>query len=337
MQMANSMQRWAMEEAGRKSLKLVDAAVPTPKPHEILVKVGAVSLNYHDKMVIEGLLPFPGKGFTPGSDMAGTVVAAGSEVRRFKSGERVIATYVPNWIDGDDFSAVRGTLGEAHPGVLAQYIAIDAEWAVRAPDTASDVEASTLPCAGLTAWFALVEKGKVFAGQTVLVHGTGGVAIWGLQIAVAHGATVLVTSGDNAKLTRAIQLGARHGINRTDGDWVETVKKLTGGRGVNHVLETIGGPHLGRSLEAAADAGRVSMIGVFEGFTFSGGFPALARKHLKIEGIGVGHRRGLEDLVRAVDAAAIKPAIDACYPLAELQSALSHLDRGPFGKVVVTL
>ena len=183
----------------------------------------------------------------------------------------------------------------------------------------------------------MVERGGVHAGQTVLVHGTGGVAVFGLQIAVAHGAETIVVSGDDDKLERAKALGARHGINRHKEDWVEAVYRLTGDRGADHILETVGGPHLGRSLEAAAVTGRVALIGVLEGFEVSGSFAALARKRLIVEGTQVGHRRSLEDLVRAVDRIGLKPVIDAEYDIENLPAALDHVARGPFGKIVVTV
>jgi NADPH:quinone reductase-like Zn-dependent oxidoreductase len=228
-------------------------------------------------------------------------------------------------------------LGGAYPGVLAEHVALDQDWLVHAPENLTLAEAACLPCAGVTAWFALVEEGKLQAGQTVLVHGTGGVSLLAMQIAMTHGAEVFVTSRSAAKLERVKNMGAKCVIDSSKVDWVASILAATGGRGIDHIVETIGGAHLGRSLEAAAERGRVSLVGVFEGGQFSGDFGSLALKHLKIEGIGVGHRRGLEDLVRAVEADGIKPVIDAAYPLDQLPAALDHLDRGPFGKVVVTL
>jgi NADPH:quinone reductase-like Zn-dependent oxidoreductase len=251
----------------------------------------------------------------------------------------VTSTFIPGWIDGPGFGTAREpndrTLGGSVQGVLSEYVVLDQDWAVRAPDSLNDAEASTLPCAGLTAWTALVERGHLHAGQTVVVQGTGGVALFGLQIAAAHGAEVIVVSGNDDKLERAKALGAAHGINRKKEDWVEAVYRLTGDRGADHILEIVGGAHLGRALKAAALFGRVSLIGVLEGFEISGHFAPLALKHLTVEGIQVGHRRGLENFARAVDRTGLKPVIDAEYALADLPAALDHLDRGPFGKVVV--
>jgi NADPH:quinone reductase-like Zn-dependent oxidoreductase len=340
--MAETMRRWTMDAIGRNRLTLATTSLPRPAPGEILVKVSAVSLNYRDKLVIEtgmGLpLTFP---FVPASDMAGVVEAIGPGATRFKPGDRVISTFSPGWIDGLNVGTARKppykTLGGVHPGVLSEYIAVPEDWLSAAPTSLDDTEASTLPCAALTAWFALVERGALRAGQTVVVHGTGGVALFGLQIARAHGAEVIVVSGSDDKLAKAKALGATHGINRNAGDWVEAVYGLTGDGGADHVLEIVGGAHLGRSIEAAKVGGRISVIGLLEGIEVSGPVGPLMLKGVTVQGIGVGHRRALEDLTRTVDRLALKPTIDARYKLADLSQALDHLDRGPFGKIVVEL
>jgi NADPH:quinone reductase-like Zn-dependent oxidoreductase len=337
-----TMRLWSMDALGRENLRQSTAPIPTPARGEILVKVAAVSLNFRDKLVIEsgmGLaLTFP---FVPASDMAGTVVRAGDDVTRFRVGDRVISTFRPDWIDGPPSGTASvppyETLGGTHPGVLADYVCFPEAWFSRAPDTLDDAEASTLPCAGLTAWFALVERGSLHPGQTVLVQGTGGVALFGLQIARAHGAEVIVLSGSEEKLARAKALGATHLINRSREDWVQAVYRVTGDRGADHIFELAGGANLGRSVEAVAINGRISVIGVFEGFTFSGPMAPLLLKSPTIQGIGVGHRRALEDLVRAVDRIGLKPVIDHRYGFDELGAALDHLDRGPFGKIVVQM
>lgn len=340
--MAASMKRWQMGGIGRDRLALTDAPIPEPRPGELLVKVAAVSLNYRDKLVIEGgmglPLVFP---FTPGSDLAGTVQAVGDGVTRFAVGDRVISTFAPGWLDGAPLGSGRlppyRTLGGTYAGVLAEYVAFPEDWFVRAPSSLHDSEASTLPCAGLTAWFALVEKGQVHAGETVLIEGTGGVALFGLQIARAHGATVIVVSGSAEKLARAKALGADHGIDRSSEDWVEAVYRLTADDGADHILELVGGAHLEKAVRAAAIGGRIYQIGVLEGFDVAAPAGPLMLKNVTLRGIGVGHRRALEDLVAAVDRIGLKPAIDRKYPLADLPAALDHLDRGPFGKIVVEM
>ena len=261
---------------------------------------------------------------------------------RFKPGDRVISTFNPGWIEGRSHGTARTppyrTLGGAYPGVLAEYVAFSEDWFSAAPASLSNAEASTLPVAGLTAWFALVERGAVRAGQTVVVQGTGGVALFGLQIAKAHGAQVLVTSRSADKLARVKALGADHGIDQSKGDWVEEVYRLTDDRGADHILEIIGGANLGRSIQAVAVHGRISVIGVLKGFEIEPapagplllevadhpGDPGRASACLGRPGQGgrshcaeAGHRRELA--------------------LADLAAALDHLDRGPFGKIVLEL
>lgn len=335
--MSNTMKSWELANFGVENLELVRREIPTPGPGEILVKVRAVALNYRDKMVVANGMGAALTGpFTPGSDMAGEVVALGPQVSRFTVGQAVISTFFAGWIDGVAPANALALGGVQGPGVFAEYVLLKEDWVVAAPSSLSAAEASTLPCAGLTAWFALVEQGALHAGQTVLVQGTGGVALFGLQLARAHGAEVIVTSGSDDKLARAIELGAAHGINRhRTPKWAETALALTGGRGVDHVLELAGGDSLEQSLNAVAPGGRVSMIGVLDGFEIrSSVFPLLLRRSV-VQGVGVGHRRALEDLVRAVDQNGVKPVIEREYAFTDLPAALAHLERGAFGKLVL--
>lgn len=336
-----TMLRWEIDAIGRDRLALKEAMIPSPGDHDILVKVKAVALNYRDKMVIEsgrGLpIRFP---FTPGSDLAGEVLAMGRNVSRFALGDRVISTFTPDWIDGRRPGNARTpayrTLGGYYPGVLAEYVAMSEDCFVNAPATLDDVEAATLPCAGLTAWFALAERAGVRAGDTVLIPSTGGVALFGLQIAKAHGAEVIM-SGDVANARRTRALGADHYIDKTREDWVEAVYAATGDRGADHILEVIGGSHLARSVQVAAVGGHICQIGALDGFDISAPAMPLMLKDVTIHGIGTGSRHALARLVRAVDRTGIKPVIDTRYPFADLSAALDHLDRGPFGKVVIEL
>lgn len=341
-EMTGTMRRWEMNALGRGELTLREVPIPAPGTGEVLVRVAAVSLNYRDRLAIESGMGLPiAFPFTPGSDLAGMVVAAGDGVTRFAVGDRVVSTFTPGWIDGPPLGDARTppyrTLGGAYPGVLADYVAFPQDWFVRAPASLDDAEASTLPCAGLTAWFALIERGRLQAGETVLVEGTGGVAMFGIGIARAHGARTIVVSGSAEKVARARALGADHGIDRSAEDWVEAVYRHTGDRGADHILELVGGPHLGKAVQAAAIGGRIHQIGVLEGFELSAPAGPLMLKGLTVHGIGVGHRRALEDLVAAVDRTGLKPVIDRRYALADLGAALDHLDRGPFGKVVVEM
>jgi len=333
--------QWQIDTIGpERHLAIGERRLEPVSGNKVLVRTEAVSLNFRDRLVLEsgmGLpLQFP---FVPASDMAGVVEAVGPDVSRFKPGDRVISTFSPDWIDGRGLGDARTppykTRGGFYPGVLSQYTVLSEEWYSRAPETLDAAQASTLPCAGLTAWFALIERGGLKAGDKVLVQGTGGVALFGLQIAKAHGAVVFITSGSAEKLGRAAALGADHVINRHEGDWVEQLYQLTGGYGADHVLEIVGGPHLGQALKAVAINGRISVIGVLEGFEVSGPAGPLLLKAPVVQGISVGHRRALEDLVRAIDQTGLKPVIDKRYAFDEFPEALDHLYRGPFGKVVV--
>lgn len=330
----STLQRWQLPRFGLANLQRVEAPMPRPAPHQILVRTQAVALNYRDLLMVrDGMgmdLAFP---FAPASDLAGTVLAVGEGVTRWQPGDPVLSTFWGGWLDGErPASAV--PLGAPGPGVLASHVLLDADWAVAAPATLEAAAASTLPIAGLTAWFALVETGGLRAGQVVLIHGTGGVALWGVQLARLHGAMPIVVSGDAAKREQVLALGAVHALAR-DADWPAQVRALTGGRGADQVLETVGGANLGRSMQALRAGGRVSVIGTLAGDTVSASVYDFLLGRATVQGISVGHRRALEDLVRAVDAAGLQPVIASEYPANDVPSAFAHLERGAFGKVVV--
>jgi NADPH:quinone reductase-like Zn-dependent oxidoreductase len=338
-EMNDQMKSWQMYDIGRDQLKLNTIPIPVPGPGEVLVKTAAVALNYRDKMVIEtgrGLpLNFP---FTPGSDLAGEIVATGGGSGRWKAGDRVISAFTPDWIDGlrpgNARTPAYRTLGGYYPGVLAEYVVLPEAWLVHAPQTLTAAEASTLPCAGVTAWFALVERAGLRAGDIVLIPSTGGVALFGLQIAKAHGAEVII-SGRLENRDRTLALGADHYIESRSENWIDTLYEITADRGADHVLEVIGGPHLGKAVQAVAVGGHICQIGALEGFELSAPAMPLMLKDVTVHGIGTGSRQALENLVRAVDRTGIKPVIDTRYHFTELPAALDHLDNGPFGKIVI--
>jgi alcohol dehydrogenase len=332
--MTDTLHRWQISRFDRRTLERVEAPLPSPGPGQILVRVEAASLNYRDLMLTDDRYGWtPPLPFVPGSDLAGTVQAVGAGVTRWSGGERVVGTFAAGWLDGEA-PAETIALGGPGPGALATHVLLDAQWAAAAPASLSAAQASTLPCAALTAWFALVETGALRAGQTVLVHGTGGVALFGVQFARLHGARVVVVSGDADKRRRALDLGATHALAR-ESDWPAEVRRLTGGRGAEQVLETVGGANIGRSLEALAQGGRLSVIGVLDGGELRGSAFAAIRSRGTIQGISVGHRRALEDMVRAIDVNALRPVIAAEYAADAVPEAFAHLERGAFGKVVV--
>ncbi|MCD9033061.1 NAD(P)-dependent alcohol dehydrogenase [Luteimonas sp. Y-2-2-4F] len=337
------MQAWQLPRFGLRHLERACRPVPRPGPGELLVEVGAVSLNYRDLLVAEGgLLPrLPRMPFVPASDMAGRVVACGAGTQRFRPGDRVMGHFWTQWRDGDPPPALLAhgdSLGGPLPGMLAEYVLLPEEAAVRAPATLDAVAAATLPVAALTAWFALVESGRLRAGQTVLVQGTGGVSLFALQFAAALGARAIVASRDPAKLERARALGAWAGIDTTARpDWDEAALALTDGRGVDHVVEVIGGDNLSRSLRALAAGGRIAQVGFLQDTELRVPALSLMLRRASLHGISVGHRRAFEDMVAAIDALRIAPAIDRIVPFAQAPDAFERLREGAFGKVVIAV
>ncbi|GAA0913664.1 NAD(P)-dependent alcohol dehydrogenase [Rothia nasimurium] len=337
------MKCWQLAAFGLENLHLTDVLVPEPGPGEVLVRVEAVSLNYRDRLVIQGeLLPGPpAMPFVPASDMAGKVVSTGSGVSRVREGDRVVANFWTPWIEGEpppDMTRHGLSLGGPLPGVLSEYIILHEDVLVHSPASLSAPEASTLPIAALTAWFALVETGRLHAGQSVLVQGTGGVAIFGLQLAKALGAQVIVTSRSAEKLARARDLGADAIIDTgANPAWAVKALELTEGRGVDHILELIGGDNLRQSASALASGGRIAQIGFLDGADITLPVLPLMLRRAVIQGITVGHRTSLENMIRAIDHHRIKPVIDTTYAFDNALAAFDHLGRGPFGKVVITL
>lgn len=311
---------------------------PEPGPHQALVKLHAASLNYRDLMVVKGQynpkMPLPR---IPLSDGAGEVVAVGSAVKRVKAGDRVAAAFMQTWHDGDLSDAkMRSDLGGSLDGLLAEYAVLHEEGLVHVPAHLSFAEAATLPCAAVTAWHALMSP-PLQPGQSVLVLGTGGVSMFALQFAKLAGARVIATSSSDEKLAHARKLGASDGINyKATPDWDKRVRELTGGVGVDHVIEVGGAGTLPQSMKAVRTGGRISLIGVLAG---AGGqvnpLPALMR-NLQIQGIFVGSRAMFEAMNRAIDLHQLRPVIDREFPFAEAREALKYLESGAhFGKVVI--
>jgi NADPH:quinone reductase-like Zn-dependent oxidoreductase len=308
-----------------------------PGPGQIRVRIHANSLNFHDYAVATGAIP-TAKGRIPMSDGAGVVEAVGEGVTEFAAGDHVVSCFFPYWQDGTEphgnFSHVPG---DGIDGYARKAVVTPAHWFTRAPKGWSHTEAATLPCAALTAWRALVVEGGLKAGDTVLVLGTGGVAIFALQMAKAMGATAIVTSSSDAKLERARSMGADFTVNyKTDADWGRTVRNWTGKRGVDHVLE-IGGPGtLAQSIVAARIGGHISMIGILTGI--KGEVPTLAMmaKQIKLQGIVVGSRAHQLDMIRGLEATGIKPIVDKTFPLVDLANAFRYEEAAQhFGKICV--
>jgi NADPH:quinone reductase-like Zn-dependent oxidoreductase len=329
---------WELRGFGRKNLVSAERAVPKPGSLDVLVKVSAVSLNYRDRLVVEGLynpdLKFP---MIQVADTAGEIVAIGDRVSRVRIGDRVLTQYATTWIDGPPKGdETAHTLGSAIPGGLAEYVALNENIVVRAPQYLSDEEASTLPVAALTAWFSLRDQGRLSRGQTVLVHGTGGVSLFGVQFATALGARVLITSSSDEKLERARGLGAHAGINyaRTP-EWEKEVLKHTDGQGVDHILEVVGGQNLAKSMAAAKPGGQISVIGILGGFSSVIPIFDLLNRQTVIRGIVTGPRRAFEEMNQSLENLKLRPVIDTVYSFDEALAAYDHLYRGAFGKIVI--
>jgi NADPH:quinone reductase-like Zn-dependent oxidoreductase len=321
---------------GLDSLHVAELDDPgAPGAGQIRVRLHANSLNYHDYAVATGAIP-TAKGRIPLSDGAGVVEAVGDGVTEFAVGDHVVSCFFPYWQDGvephGNFSHVPG---DGLDGYAREAVVTPAHWFTRAPKGWSHAEAATLPCAALTAWRALVVEGGLKAGDSVLILGTGGVAIFALQMAKAMGATAIVTSSSDAKLERARSMGADYTVNyKTDADWGRTVRQWTGKRGVDHVLE-IGGPgSLAQSIVAARIGGHISMIGIMSGI--KGEVPTLAMmaKQIKLQGIIVASRQHQLDMIRGLEVTGIKPVIDKTFPLASLADAFRYEgEASHFGKI----
>ncbi|ROL86624.1 NAD(P)-dependent alcohol dehydrogenase [Pseudomonas protegens] len=321
------------------NLKVVALADPgQPGAGEIRVRIHACSLNFHDYAVVTGALP-TADGRIPMADGAGVVEAVGAGVTEFQVGDSVVSCFFPHWHDGGpaiaDFST---TPGDGVDGYAREVVIQPSHWFTHAPKGYSHAEAATLTTAGLTAWRALVVDGGLKAGETVLVLGTGGVSIFALQLAKAMGATVIATSSSDAKLAKVRELGADHTLNyRTQPEWGNEVLKLTGGRGVDHVVE-VGGPGtLPQSITACRIGGHIALIGVLTGWAGPVPTAALMAKQQRLQGLIVGSRQHQVEMIRGLEATGIKPIIDSTFPLAEIAKAFAHEASGAhLGKICLT-
>jgi NADPH:quinone reductase-like Zn-dependent oxidoreductase len=334
----NRVYRYRTEGAAFR-LAREDGPRPEPGPGQVRVRVRASSLNYRDLIALRNKAGRPVDGVIPLSDGAGEVAEVGPGVSRVKVGDRVAGNFFQSWIDGPFRPEHhKHDLGGSLDGMLADEVVLDAEGVVAVPASLSFEEAACLPCAALTAWTALFPRGDLQPGEWVLIQGTGGVSISGLQLAVAHGARVVVTSSRDDKLARALAMGAAHGINyRTTPDWDREVWRLTEKRGVDHILE-VGGPGtLGRSFGCIAGGGQIALIGVLTGFDApqTSLFPLMAR-NARLDGIYVGSRADFAAMNADLAAKDLRPVIDRVFPFDEATAAFAHLESGAhFGKVVI--
>ncbi len=319
-------------------LRVEELPEPTPGPGEAAVRVHATSLNYRDLLVLKGLYnPKIGLPAVPLSDGAGEVSAVGPGVSRVKVGDRVAAAFMPGWISGPStVASAKSSLGGGGIGMLAEVVVLPAEGLVPVPAHLSWEEAATLPCAGVTAWHALVSEGRLQPDAVVLTLGTGGVSLFAIQFARALGARVIATTSRDDKAERLRAMGASDVINyKTTPEWDKAVRALTG-EGVDHVVEVGGAGTLSKSLRAVKTAGRLSLIGVLTGGKAEVDVLPILMKNLTVQGIYVGSRAMFEEMNAAIEKHALRPVVDRVFSLDEAAEAYRYLESGAhFGKVVV--
>lgn len=308
-----------------------------PGPGEIRVALKASSLNYHDYAVVTGMIPAEA-GRIPMSDGAGVVEAVGEGVTGFAVGDTALSLFFPEWIDSSPpATAFRRVPGDGIDGYAREAVVAPASWFTRAPAGYDHAEAATLTCAGLTAWRALFVDNRVKPGDAVLVQGTGGVSVFALQFAKAAGAMVIATSSSGDKLERLRQLGADHLVNYKETPaWGTKALELTGGRGVDCVVEIGGAGTLDQSMIATRVGGHVALIGVLAGFAGPVQTGLLMGKNLRVQGLTVGSRAHQLAMIAGIEANGIRPIISDRFPLADLAAAFRHQESGQhFGKIAV--
>lgn len=324
---------------GLENLKIIERPPARPGPGEVLVKIRAVSLNFRDHLMVQGKYnPRQTLPLVPLSDGAGIVSAVGSGVDRWKEGDRVCPIFAQRWHSGPpSHDTLRFTLGGPLDGTLREEMVVPADALVSIPSHLTYEEASTLPCAALTAWSSLVTQGAVKAGDTVVALGTGGVSVFALQFARLMGARVIITSGDDDKLQRAKEIGAHGLINyRSTPEWEKQIRKLTSGELADHIIETGGAGTLEKSIRSVRPGGFIGLIGVLAGGQKDLDLTPVFMRNIRVQGILVGHRESFEAMNRAIDLHGLKPIIDRVFSFQESTEALRYLASAKhFGKIVI--
>jgi NADPH:quinone reductase-like Zn-dependent oxidoreductase len=325
---------------GLENLTVLELPEPAPGPHEVLVRMRAVSLNYRDLLMIGGVYgpatPLP---LTPFSDGCGVVEAVGEAVTRFAVGDRVSTLFFQKWLAGRPTAEGQmSALGIPIPGAGRELAAFTEEGLSKVPAFLTDEEVSTLACAALTAWRAMFEDARLQPGDWVLLQGTGGVSIFGLQFAKAAGYRTIITSSSDAKLERARALGADHVINyKTTPEWGRAARDITGGAGVDFVMEVGGAGTLTQSLRCICLGGHIAIIGVLGGAAEPLSIGQMIGTGAKLQGVSVGSRAMFEAMCRAIETHHITPIVDKVYPFTQAVAALEAMRGGEhFGKIVLT-
>lgn len=329
-----------LEGPGVAGIAAAERDVPEPGPGQALLRIGGSCLNYHDAVVVWGLIPGMTYPRIPLSDGCGTVIAIGDGVDSVAEGQRVCANFYPRWLSGPPTIDVKQPIpGEGVDGFCAEYAVVDAACLVQAPRHLSELEAGALPCAAVTAWTALTD-GRVGPGQTVVVQGTGGVSLFALQLAKAHGARVILTSSSDEKLERGRTLGADDTINyRTTPAWSKEVRKRTDGLGADIVVDVGGEGSLGQAVLATRVAGHVAIVGVLGGFGDTAIPVSVAMtRNIRMQGVTVGSRDDFDAMCRFMEQHGIRPVLSHTLPMTELGHAVEVLEQGRhFGKIAIEI
>lgn len=341
MKSIGDMDAWVLPVPG-KPMERVRRPVPTPGRGQALVRNLATSVNYHDVLNVQGLVPFVWWPRVPFSDVCAEIVALGDHAGEWQTGERVLANFFPQWIDGPPTQRYCGIVyGDQWDGFLQDYTLVETDSLVRAPVHLSAHETATLSCAALTAWRAVVEEAKVAPGETVVVQGTGGVSLFALQFAKMLGARVILLSSSAEKLAFGRELGADDGHDyAAEPAWDEAVMRLTGGRGADLVVDIGGADTMARSLNAVKLNGHVSVIGVRSGIGQAAAMPIeqVLIRNITLRGITVGSRAQLERMCRAMEANAVHPVIDRHVPVDQVEQAMATMDAQQHrGKIVIDI
>ncbi|WP_259068607.1 zinc-dependent alcohol dehydrogenase family protein [Mucilaginibacter sp. X4EP1] len=323
-------------------LNLVKKDQPKLGPNEVLIKMKAWSLNYRDLLVIKGIDAWkPPVGRIPVSDGVGVIVETGSEVTSLVVDDRVAGLFFPNWIDGKmtDAKLTNPLGGKVRDGLLQEYVVLNENELIKVPAFLTDVEAATLPCAALTAWHGLMEKGQIQPGNIVLIQGTGGVSLFSVQFALMAGAEVILLSGSDEKLQMVGQMGVNHLINyKRFPNWEDRIMDITNGLGVDHVVEVVGGDHINKSIDAVALDGTISIIGLINGFKGNINTAKIMSRQVKLQGINVGSKEMFNRMNKALEIYNIRPVIDKVFAFEEAKEALTLLESAShFGKLCISV
>tara|TARA_Y100000590_G_scaffold469499_1_gene657401 strand:+ start:1484 stop:2497 length:1014 start_codon:yes stop_codon:yes gene_type:complete len=327
---------------GFDDLEVVKKNDPKPSNGEVLVRVRSASINYRDLLITKGGYGSRQKtsDLIPLSDAAGEVVEIGSGVKNFKVGDRVTGSFFQSWVSGQVTSdMLEDDLGRLNDGVLSELKCFKEVGLAATPDSLSDIEASAVPCAGLTAWSGIITLGKIKPGEVVLIQGSGGVSLFALQFAKMSGAKVLAISSNEKKIERLKKLGAFHCLNYLEKPhWGKDILKFTNGVGVDHIIEIGGGETIKQSLRAIKPGGTISLIGVLDGARSDLLIPLVGSRNIKLQGVTVGPVEELKKMLKALDENKVKPIIDSVYDLSNFLDAYNKLSSGQhFGKICIKL